>query len=215
MDRITRIAAYTVAALALLPALLAAQTPEQRIDRALERAMQVGVPVELLQSKLALGRARGYPAEQIALGIERRLQTLEQVKSAIGDRSKLTPEELGVAADAVSAGVSQTVLATLADRAPRDRRAVAIAVLTELVQQGQASEVALARVTQALGEGPEALRNLPAQAQGRGNGPPEGVPGRGAGAQNGRGGPPPSVPAAGSEPGARGRGRGGPQPEGA
>jgi hypothetical protein len=169
----------------------------------------VGVPVQLLQSKVAEGRAKGVRVDLIAQVVERRLATLEQVKASVGDRQQLTPQELGLSADAVHAGVSEAVLAAISERAPGDRRAVAIAALTQLVQAGHPSEVALERVTQALQQGPEALMNLPAQAQGRGRGgPPEGIPGQGPGAQNGRGGPPASVPAAGAT--GRGRGRGGP-----
>jgi hypothetical protein len=214
MNKTIRRAAGLAAVLALLPLSARAQSPEQRIENALARALQAGVPVELLESKVALGRARGYPADQIALGIERRLETLQQVKAAFGDRHQLTTEELGVAADAVQGGVSQTALAAVSERAPRDRRAVAIAVLTELVRLGHASDQALARVTQALEGAPDALTNLPAQAQGRGGGAPEGVPGRGAGAQNGRGGPPASVQPGGPGASGRGRGRGGPPGEG-
>ena len=216
MDRTFAKATWVAAALTLLPAILVAQTPEQRIDRALDRAQAVGVPVELLESKVTLARARGYPAETIALGIERRLEVLERVKTRFGDAEQLTPAELGVAADAVQSGVSEVALAALADQAPRDRRAVAIAVLTELVKQGQASEVALENVTKALDQGGEALSNLPAQSQGRGNGPPNEVTGRGVGGQsNGRGnGPPGGVPPASSGGSGRGRGRGGPPPDG-
>ena len=214
MNKTVRRAAGVAALLAMLPLSGRAQTPDQRIERALARALQVGVPVELLESKVALGRARGYPTEQIAQGIERRLQTLEQVKTSFGDRHQLSSEELGVAADAVQAGVSQTALAAVAERAPRQRRSVAIAVLTELVRLGHASDEALARVSQALEGTPEALTNLPAQSQGRGNGPPENVPGRGAGSQNGRGGPPSGVQPGGPGNNGRGRGRGGPPGEG-
>jgi hypothetical protein len=202
----------TAAALVLWPALLAAQTPEQRIDGALERALVTGVPVELLESKVAEGRAKGIPAARIAPVIEQRLEVLRRVKTDFGDRQQLTSAELGVAADAVQSGVSAVAVAAVGERAPRDRRAVAIAVLTELVKQGHASEVALARVTEALARGGDALSNLPAQSSGRGNGPPGEVSGRGVGGQgNGRGnGPPGGVPPGQAGAGGRGRGRGGP-----
>jgi hypothetical protein len=208
MNSIVRRAAGAVAVLVALPISLGAQTPEERVAQALERALQGGVPVQLLESKVAEGRAKGVPMDRIAQAVERRLETLQQVMASFGERQQLSADELGVSADAVQAGVSETVLATLSERAPRDRRAVAIAALTELVKMGHASETALERVTEAMQRGPDALMNLPAQARGRGA--PEGVPGRGAGAQSGRGGPPASVqPGA---PGRAGRGRGGPPP---
>jgi hypothetical protein len=216
MDGTFARATWIAAALTLLPVLVVAQTPEQRIDRALERAQSVGVPVELLESKVAEGRAKGIPLARIAPVVEQRLQVLERVKTDFGERHGLTPSELGVSADAVQSGVSDAAVATLAQNAPRDRRAVAIAVLTELVKQGQASEVALARVTEALQRGGDAVSNLPAQSSGRGNGPPNDVTGRGVGGRsNGRGNGPPGGVTPG-EPGGsgRGRGRGGPPPDG-
>ena len=216
MERNFAKATRVAAALMLLPALLAAQTPEQRIDRALDRAQSVGVPVELLESKVAEGHAKGIPLARIAAAVEQRLQVLERVKTDFGDRNQLTAPELGVAADAVQTGVSEAALSTLSERAPRDRRAVAIAVLTELVKQGEASETALARVTEALARGGDAVSNLPAQSNGRGNGPPNEVTGRGVGGQSGsRGnGPPGGVPPGQTGGTGRGRGRGGPpEPE--
>ncbi|HEX6133883.1 MAG TPA: hypothetical protein VFZ24_07965 [Longimicrobiales bacterium] len=184
---------------ALLPAAAAAQTPDQTIDRALERARAAGIPVALLESKIAEGRAKGVPLARIAGAVERRLQTLERASAAVEARHRFTPEELGVAADALAAGVSEQALRTLSAAAPRERRAVAIAALSQLVQLGHASEEALRQVTAALQRGPEALMNLPAQAAaaaGR-RGPPIDVPGA---APQGRGGPPPGVPGSGKPP---------------
>jgi hypothetical protein len=69
-----------------------------------------------------------------------------------------------VAADAVQGGVSQTALATISQTAPQDRRTVAIAVLTDLVALGHASDRALTQVQAALSRGPEALANLRAES---------------------------------------------------
>ena len=77
-------------------------------------------------------------------------------------------------------GVSETVLEAVAANAPRERRAVAIAVLTDLVNQGHTPEAALGRVRDALKRGPDALSNLPAEAGGRrGGGPAPRGQGRG------------------------------------
>jgi len=197
----------------LAPSALPAQTPEARVAAALQQATQGGVPVALLETKIALGKAKGVSMDRIAAAVERRLQLLLLVQDRIGDRHELGVDELGLAADAMESGVSQAVLEKIASTAPRDRRAVAIAALTQLVALGHASEEALARVNEALQRGPQALMDLPAQAAAAAarRGPPDGVSGRGppdATGSQGRGGPPTGVPPASS--GGRGNsGRGG------
>lgn len=197
MARFIRAIGVLGAVLAMAPAALLAQTPEQRIERTLQRAAAAGVPVQLLESKVAEGRAKRYPPAIIANAVERRLEVLQRVQSSIGARHQLTTTELGVAADAVQSGVNDAVLNALAQTAPRERRAAAMDALRQLVQYGHTPEEALQRVNQALRRGPEALMNLPAQAaaaRGRshGGGPPEGAGHSGSG--QGRGGPPAGVP---------------------
>lgn len=170
----------------VLPA--AAQTPEEQIRVALDRAAQAGVPVELLESKIAEGRAKGVPMARIATAVERRLEVLEQVRTRFGGPDALTSEELGVAADAAQAGVNDAVLDAIIATAPRERRAVAIAALSQLVQLGHSPQHALEQVQQALQRGPAALMNLPARAAAAQGIPPGVGP---------RGGPPAGVPAGG------------------
>ena len=100
--------------------------------------------------------------ERIAAAVEARLAALTQARGALVEAGlqSTTEGELSVAADAVQAGVSGTALATIASTAPEERRAVAIAVLSELVTSGQLPEQAAARVQAALSAGPEALANL-------------------------------------------------------
>ena len=174
------------------------QPPQDRINTALARARQVGIPVALLESKIAEGKAKGVSLERIADAVARREAALERASEALRGQPEAA-SSLSVGADAVEAGVSDAALKAIADNAPRDRRNVAIAVLTELVEQGHASATALERVTEALKRGPDALANLPAQAAAARAG--------GAGAASGRGGrsgaeagPPASVPAPGSAP---------------
>jgi len=171
------------------------QPPQDRIDTALARARQVGIPEALLTSKVAEGRAKGVSLERIAAAVERREAALERASQALSGREDVGAADLAVAADAVEAGVSDAVLETVAASAPLERRAVAIAALTELVELGHVPEDALARVQEALARGPEALLNLPAEA-GRGAGGP-GLPSPAAGRGGSRGGPPASVPAPG------------------
>lgn len=176
---------------------VSAQAPEQQMQRSIEQARRSGVPVELLESKIAEGRAKGVPEARIAAAIGRRLEALQRVQSLVRPEHGMTTDELGIAADAIQSGVSDAAVRTLAATAPGQRRAVAIATLTQLVQLGQASETALRNVTAAMQKGPDALMNLPAQAAAARRGPPPGVPAGGAAARQGRGGPPPGVPAGG------------------
>jgi hypothetical protein len=184
----------------LAPAALLGQTPEQRIEAAMQRALQAGVPIELLESKVAEGRAKNVAMERIAAAVEARYTALERARLAMARRGDVTQAELGLGADAMQSGVSEVVLGAIVDRAEGEQRAVAIATLTELVLMGHVPEHALARVTEALSRGPAALMNLPAQARAQQRqGPPAGVPA--AGGQTGpRGGPPASVPAPGQGP---------------
>ncbi|MBW3571262.1 MAG: hypothetical protein KY467_09160, partial [Gemmatimonadetes bacterium] len=62
-------------ALAALPGAVQAQAqdPQQRIETARQRAESAGIPVALLDSKVAEGRAKGVPMDRIAGAVERRL----------------------------------------------------------------------------------------------------------------------------------------------
>ncbi|HEX6369027.1 MAG TPA: hypothetical protein VF006_08840 [Longimicrobium sp.] len=202
-------------ALAAFPAAAHAQDPQQRIDAARRRAESAGIPVVLLDSKVAEGRAKGVPLDRIAVAVERRLGSLSRAREAMAGAPRgapVTSDDLSVGADAIEAGVEPGVLGRLAAAAPGGHRAVAIAALTQLVSQGESSERALARVTSALQRGPDALRRLPGEAaaeRSRGNGPPPGRGNQGQGNARGRGqgGPPAAVPGPTDRPG-RGRGRG-------
>jgi hypothetical protein len=198
------------------------QPPQDRINTALARARQVGIPVALLESKIAEGKAKGVSMERIALAVERRQAALEKASQALRGQPNAA-SSLSVGADAVESGVSEAVLKAVADNAPRERRNVAIATLTELVRQGDVPEAALARVRDALARGPDALANLPAQAaaarrgdagaagqRGGGRpgaepGPPAGVPAPGRPPQAGKPGGPPDSPGRPAAPGRGGR----------
>lgn len=157
--------------LAMTPLAGHAQQPdaEARLQAALNAAAQAAVPVELLRSKIEEGRAKGVPAARIASAVEVRLQALIRARRTLaGSKARgVTAGELSLAADALQAGVSEAAVGHVIANAPPGRRAVATAVLTELVQMGMASESALARVNAALEKGGGALVNLPAQASGR------------------------------------------------
>jgi len=194
-----------IAMMLLVPAgadLALAQTPQERIDTAITRAREAGIPVALLESKIAEGRAKGVPMDRIATAIERREAALGRATQALRGQPDIGAAGLAVAADAIESGVSEAVLLALVETSPRDRRAVAIAALSQLVELGHVPEAALERVRDALKRGPEALLNLPAEAAGatgRRGGPPDPrTPGAAGG--RGQGGPPAGVPAPGNSP---------------
>jgi hypothetical protein len=181
-----------------LPVAAQVQPPQDRIDTAIARALQVGIPVALLERKVAEGKAKGVSLERIAEAVERRQAALERARDAMKGRDPVGDMDLGVAADAVESGVSDAVLRAVVESAPRERRAVAIAALTHLVREGQVPERALERVRDALARGPEALLNLPAEAGRREGGRPEAVPPVVTGRPDGTpAGPPSAVPSPG------------------
>ena len=144
----------------------AASGPDARVHAALETALEVGIPTDLLERKIAEGKAKGVSMDRIAAAVEARLEALTKASDAMAKAGLTHPTEgdLSVAADAVQGGVSATALATISQTAPQDRRAVAIAVLTDLVAQGHTPESALEQVQSALARGPEALANLHGEA---------------------------------------------------
>lgn len=83
----------------------AAQTPQARIDAALARATEAGIPVALLQSKVAEGRAKGVSLERIAAAVERRGAALEHARDVLRGPREVDQAGLSVAADAVEAGI--------------------------------------------------------------------------------------------------------------
>ncbi|HSH44242.1 MAG TPA: hypothetical protein VK966_00165 [Longimicrobiales bacterium] len=164
---------------------LAAQTPEPelRIQATLDQAREAGLPVELLESKVAEGHAKRIPMDRIANAVEQRANALERARtvlSTVVDGAPVPVEDMAVGADAIQAGVADMVLAQIASTAGGQRRTVAIAALTQLLAEGVLPEEALGRVRSALQRGDAALMNLPAgAAAGAAGGPPAGVPGTG------------------------------------
>lgn len=230
----TRIVLVLLLLLASLPAAAQPGDPMGRIEAARRRAQAAGIPVSLLDSKVAEGRAKNVPVERIAAAVERRLGSLTRAHELMrGPRGEAVgAADLSVGADALEAGVDEGTLRALSASAPATHRAVAVAVLTQLVRDGISSQQALVQVRRALSRNPEELRSLPASARGRGRGGQEedggrngetrdGVPRdagdsqvapdvRGNGTQagggrgRGRGGPPSQIPGPGDS-----RGRGG------
>jgi hypothetical protein len=128
------------------------RTPDARIEAAMTAAARADIPASLLENKRAEGEAKGVPQERIATAIETRLAALVRASNAMGraDVEGRSAGDLSVAADAIEAGVSESAVIEIARDAPAERRAVAVAVLADLVRLGQSSEQALARVSAAV-----------------------------------------------------------------
>ena len=154
------------AAVALAPMALQAQSTQgetqatahanahaqARIAAAFEAGSRARIPAALLESKVREGEAKRVPQERIAAAVEARLQALVKAKEAMS-RAKIetaSDSELAVAGDALQAGVSAKAVTDVIREAPEGRRVVAIAVLTDLVRLGHASDRALARVSAAV-----------------------------------------------------------------
>lgn len=138
---------------------------QARITASLDVAAEAGIPLELLESKINEGQAKGVPMARIAAAVEARRAGLERAHEALaaGNVDAVTAGELSVAADALEAGVSESALVTMHTSAPSERRLVAVAVLSALVELGNASDVALTRVQAALSNGSAALADLRAR----------------------------------------------------
>lgn len=141
-------------------------TPEARIEAAMEAAADAEIPVSLLESKVREGQAKDVPMERVAAAVEARLEALIRARNALVQAGVETVSagELLVTAEALRAGVSQNALAQVVAEAPAERRAVATAVLTDLVRLGYDSDAAWTRLQASLSSGPEALVNLRAEA---------------------------------------------------
>jgi hypothetical protein len=123
-----------------------------------------GIPAALLEGRVAEGRAKGVSVERIAASVERRAASLTAALQAMtGPVRDLSAADLNAGADAIEAGIPGAYLHALTELVHGPDRPVAIAVLAQLRRDGLAAAPAYARVTAALGEGPDALRTLPSQ----------------------------------------------------
>ncbi|HZI29989.1 MAG TPA: hypothetical protein VFD64_17590 [Gemmatimonadaceae bacterium] len=141
-----------------------AQTPEARIDAAMNAAAEAKIPLSLVKSKVAEGEAKRVPQERIATAVEARVKSLVRASETLqrADIEARNEGELLVSADALDAGVSESALVRISQDAPPERRTVAVAVLADLVRLGAASDNALARVSGAVSSN-SALANLHAE----------------------------------------------------
>jgi hypothetical protein len=147
------------------PAALAGQTQadaaaEARMQAAIDHALEAGVPVAMLESKIAEGRAKGVSMARIAAAVEHRAEVLTRVQTAFAARREAVSQaELTAAADAHERGVTVDKITELSAQAGNDR-AAALTVLADLVANGRAPEHALLRVQAALSGGASELARM-------------------------------------------------------
>ena len=141
-----------------------ARAPQARIDAALAAAGRAEVPTSLIESKIAEGEAKGVALERIAAAVEARVAALVRASEAMkrADIAVRNAGELSVTADALEAGVSEDAVVRISRDAPQERRAVAVAVLADLVRLGHATDHAFTRVSAAVASS-AALANLHAE----------------------------------------------------
>lgn len=140
------------------------QTPQARIDAAMTAAAQAQIPAELIESKIAEGQAKGVAMARIATAVEARVAGLIRASEAL-KRSNVEAQssgDLSVTADALEAGVSEDAVIRISRDAPAERRAVAVAVLADLVRLGHPVDHAFSRVSAAV-RSSAALANLNAE----------------------------------------------------
>lgn len=140
------------------------QTAGARLEAAMEAAAQANVPRALIESKIAEGRAKQVPEDRIATAVEARLEALVRASEALkrAEVHAASEADLTVAADAMQAGINQSLLVRVSRGTESNRRVVAIAVLADLVRLGHDPERATARVSGALSSN-AALANLHAE----------------------------------------------------
>jgi hypothetical protein len=141
-----------------------ARTPQARIDAAMAAAGRADVPTSLIESKIAEGEAKGVALERIAAAVEARVAALVRASEAMkrADIAVRNAGELSVTADALEAGVSEDAVVRISRDAPQERRAVAVAVLADLVRLGHPTDHAFTRVSAAVASS-AALANLHAE----------------------------------------------------
>jgi len=133
---------------------------EARMNIAIARAVEAGVPMQLLENRIAEGRAKGVSMTRIAAVVEKRADVLARVQTRLVESGHaVAAGELIAAADAHERGLSLEQIANLSAEAGNDR-AAALTVLADLVANGRAPEHALLRVQTALQAGGNALAEL-------------------------------------------------------
>ena len=140
---------------------------QARINAAVEQALSVGIPVSMLESKVAEGRAKGVDMTRIAAAVEHRLEVLTTAQSAISARgSAVSHAELAAAASALDAGADVTDVQEVRESAKPEQRPAALSLLAELIAEGNLPAQAVAGVQTAIAAQSAALLRLQGQSAG-------------------------------------------------
>ena len=139
-----RLVAAGVFVATLIPAVVAAQQPDPRLERLtaaarptvaalLDSARAAALPTEPLIQRALEGATKEAAGDVIVAAVRRLAGDLARAREALG--STATPAELSAGAAALRAGASSTLLSELR-RTRHERLTMALAVLTDLVASG-------------------------------------------------------------------------------
>ena len=138
---------------------------QARINAAIEQALSVGIPVSMLESKVAEGRAKGVSMTRIAAAVEHRLDVLTTAQSAIAARGAATSHaELAAAASAIDAGAEIADVQEVRGSAKPEQRPAALSLLAELIAEGNVPAQAVKGVQTAIAAQSAALLRLQGQS---------------------------------------------------
>jgi hypothetical protein len=131
-----------------LPAQLSAAT-RATLERLIDSARVVGLPVAPLYSKVREGVFRSADEARVIAAVQRLGRDLGDARSALGDSAQ--PEEITAGANALRAGIRPADLSRLQDargRRPDQPLTVALVVLADLATRGVPPAMAAASVNE-------------------------------------------------------------------
>lgn len=132
-----------------------------RIQEAVTKARDAGVPAGPVLDKALEGIAKGVPAARLAPAVEAYVDRLARAAAVLGEGPP--PAEIVAAADALGRGVPEGQLQAVTRAAGAEDRAIALVVLGDLVEMGVPADRAAGAVQDAMaaGRGGETLLHLP------------------------------------------------------
>lgn len=164
-----------LAALFLVPSLVAAQTPNRdrarevlapdvlaSVERLADEVERDGLPPDPVFAKALEGAAKGVPGDRLLPALNAYAARLRDARNLLG--GAVDPAVLVAGVDALTRGVPA---ATLRGLERPERRPVALVVLADLVQSGIPADDALSVVREALARraADDALLDIPAMAR--------------------------------------------------
>lgn len=132
-----------------------------RIQEAVTKARDAGVPAGPVLDKALEGIAKGVPAARLAPAVEAYAERLARAAAVLGEGPP--PAEIVAAADALGRGVPEGQLRAVRRVAGPEDRAIALVVLGDLVEMGVPADRAAGAIRDAIaaGRGGETLLHLP------------------------------------------------------